>query len=232
MWAHATATGGCRSYCLNGRVAVHFFTYRFIMFERFHSIIVLSLSLETSKSKASGAMKLTMYNSSVYSYSLLFRFALSHASPVHSYGGYAFPSFLSFLSRGGGIILTIYRVLILSVAGIRWHNHHRLILWCADYTTTGSSAQRVCLSSSVLSYCSFACFATPFLRQLVSPAYSSISFRMFERFYYRCWEILLQMLRDFIISCYHPIMVLVFEYINLSNIECGSDHQSRRSRRL
>jgi hypothetical protein len=31
---------------LTAGVAVHFFTYRFIMFERFHSIIVLSLSLE------------------------------------------------------------------------------------------------------------------------------------------------------------------------------------------
>ena len=89
-----------------------------------------------------------MYNSSVYSYSLLFRFAHSPASPVHSYGGYAWSSFFSFLSRGV-ISLTIYRVLILSVAGIRWHNHHRLILWCADYTTTGSSAQRASLTSSV-----------------------------------------------------------------------------------
>jgi len=70
------------------------------MFERFHGIMVLVfeyISLETSITKRSGATRSdaerrgAVITSSVYSYSLLFRFALSHASPVHSYGGYAPP---------------------------------------------------------------------------------------------------------------------------------------------
>ena len=63
-----------------------------------------------------------------------------------------------------------------------------------------------------LSLRSFACFATPFLRR---PRHHLLFFlfHMFERFH--CW--------------YYG---LVFEYINLSNIDCGSDHQSERSERL
>jgi hypothetical protein len=171
---------------------------------------------------------------------LLFRFALSPASPLHSYGNLLVPLIPLFhfgcLRDSITDVERFHNIMLSSYYGISiWiykSLKHRL------WKRPPERAQRASLTSSVHSYCSFASLfrllrlsiltatLTPFIILFISHVREiSLSVLWYYR-YYRYYDIMILSVLWY--YRYYRYYGLVFEYINLSNI----DHQSERSERL
>ena len=110
-----------------GHLLRHFYSFFFMCSRDFilSSYYGISIWMYISRNIEYEAQRAIVITSSVYPYSLLFRSALSPASPVHSYGGYARPFSFTFLYTH--TITLPFIVSLLSVTGNGSHNHFWLL---------------------------------------------------------------------------------------------------------